>query len=575
MRKVFCIAILVILVLSSAFCVSAASGITSQTANATVSADGRCQVAMSVTLHLEQPVSKLYFPLPADAGAVALNGGRVLTSKADNARKVDISRLCKNVVGDVTFHIQYTVYDVIHTNEAGVLELRMGLLAGFEYPVEKLEFTVNLPGEVTTLPGFVSGYHQARIEEHLTFQVNGATVTGSSTGQLKDHETLAMTLAVTEEMFPQTITKTQDYHGIYTAMLITAAVAVVYWLVFLWNLPVLFPKRQDLPPDGYSAGHMGVVAAGQGVDLTMLVFTWAQLGYVTMHLEKKRRVLLYRRMDMGNERSEFERRCFQKLFGGRNMVDTTSSHYANLSLQCAKKQDGMGGLLRKFSGNPKLFRLIVSGIGLFAGVGLAIALANGATLQGLLIALLAVLGAISGYHLQRLGARLLLGQWERVTGTLIVAAVWLVIGLLAGAVELSLYMIFGSLAGGVLLFWGGRRTAQGRLVLQQVCGLKKYLRRPDRLQLIRASQNDPDYFFRLAPYAMALGVDRLFAYGFGGLRLDGCPYLNDGIGAHMTAMQWAAQLRSARDLMDQRVRRMPLEQFMGLIMSMKNSYLRR
>ena len=574
MRKFICLFIAVILALGCAFGVSAATAVTGQSATATVSADGRCQVAMSVTLHLEQPVSKLYFPLPADAGAVSLNGSRVLTSKADGARRVDISRLCKNVVGDVTFQLHYTVYDVIHATETG-LELHLGLLAGFEYPVEHLEFTVNLPGQIDTLPGFVSGYHQSRIEEHLNFSVNGAAVTGSSIGQLKDHETLSMTLAVTDQMFPQTITKTQDYQGVFTAMLIAGGAALVYWLLFLWNLPVVFARRQDVHPDGYSAGHMGVVAAGQGVDLSMLVFTWAQLGYVTMRLEKKRRVLLYKRMDMGNERSEFERRCFHKLFDRRNTVDTTSTHYAMLCLQCAKKQDTMGGLLRRFSGSPKIMRLITSGIGLFAGVGLAIAMAGGAALQGLLIALLAVLGAVSGYHLQRLGARLLLGQWERVTGTIVLAAVWLLVGVLAGAVELSLYMIFGSVAGGLLLFWGGRRNAQGRLILQQVCGLKAYLRRPDRNQLMRCSREDPDYFFRLAPYAMALGVDREFARGFGGLRLDGCPYLTDGINAHMTALQWAAQLRNARDLMDQRAKQLPFEKLLALIMSMKNSYPRR
>ena len=574
MRKMICFVLAVMLVLGCAFSVSAATGVTNQNATATVSADGRCQVAMSVTVHLDQPVSKLYFPLPADAGAVSLNGSRVLTSKADNARQVNISRLCKNVVGDVTFQLHYTVYDTIFETETG-LELRLGLLAGFEHPVEHLEFTVHLPGQVEYLPGFVSGYHQSRIEEHLNFSVNGSAVTGSSIAQLKDHETLTMTLPVTEQMFPRTITKTQDYQGVFNAMLITAGAALLYWLIFLWNLPVLLPKRQDVPPDGYSAGHMGVVAAGQGVDLSMLVFSWAQLGYVTIRLEKKRRVLLYRRMDMGNERSGFERRCFHKLFDRRNTVDTTTTHYANLSLLCAKKQDGLGGLLAGFTGSPKIMRLLVSGIGLFAGVGLAIALAGGAALQGLLIALLAVLGGISGYHLQRLGARLLLGQWEPVTGTVVPAGVWLLLGILAGAAELSLYMILGSMAGGLLLFWGGRRNGQGRQVLHQICGLKTYLRKPDRNQLMRCSREDPDYFFRLAPYAMALGVDRAFAKGFGNLRLDGCPYLTDGIDANMTALQWAALLRSARELMDARAKRLPFERLVAMIMSMKNSYPRR
>ena len=277
MRKMICLILAGMLALGCAFCASAATAVTNQTANATVTSDGRCQVAMTVTIHLEQPVSKLYFPLPEDAGAIALNGSRVLASKSDGARQVNISRLCKNVVGDVTFQLQYTVYDVIQATETG-LELRLGLLAGFQYPVEHLEFTVHLPGQAETLPGFVSGYHQSRIEEHLTFGVNGAAVTGSSTGQLKDHETLTMVMVVSEEMFPQNITKTQDYQGIFTAMYIVLAVVLLYWIIFMWNLPVLFPPRQEVAIDGYTAGHVGVVAAGQGVDLSMMVISWAQLG---------------------------------------------------------------------------------------------------------------------------------------------------------------------------------------------------------------------------------------------------------------------------------------------------------
>lgn len=482
---------------------------------------------------------------------------------------VDISRICKNVVGDVTFNIHYTFSDVIHTADSGVLELRLPMLAGFQYPVDNLEFTVTLPGQVPGLPGFVSGYHQARIEEHLSYQVVGATVSGKALQQLKDRETLEMVLPVSEEMFPQTIAHSQDHRVVFLAMGVCAAFALLYWLLMMRNAPVLLPRRSPAPPYGFTAGHMGTVAAGQGVDLTMMVFTWAQLGYVIIRVERQQRVLLQKRMDMGNERSEFEQRCFKKLFAARTVVDTASRQYAQLVLLCRQRTEEARELYSRRSGNGKVLRLLVAGLGLFGGVGLAVALLSGAALQGFFIVVLGIAGGISSWCLQTLGADILLGQWRRARARLVLAGFWLLLSAVAGALDLGCMMVLGTVAGGLLLHWGGRRSHQGRQALQQTCELKHYLRKPDKKQLLQLCKTNPDYFFTLAPYAMALGVDRRFAAGFGAHRLNGCPYLSNGIDPNMTALQWAALLRATRRRMDARAARLPLERFLGMVRSFR------
>ena len=96
-------------------------------------------------------------------------------------------------------------------------------------------------------------------------------------------------------------------------------------------------------------------------------------------------------------------------------------------------------------------------------------------------------------------------------------------------------------------------------------GFARYLRTANKGQLAHICTSDPDYFFRLAPYALALGLETSFAKRFGGLRLDRCPYLTTGMDGHMTALQWSALMRRAVDSMNDRANRLPLEKTIRLI----------
>ncbi len=564
-RRMACMLLALLVILCLTMGVSAATGVSNLSGFATVNADGGCHISMTVTLHLEQAMDKLYFPIPGEATAVTLNGSRVSAPRSEGVRRVNLSRLVRNVVGDITANLQYSLYDVIATTQAGTLEMQLPLLSGFEYPIEKLEFCVTMPDAVEVLPGFVSGYHEARIEEDLTYSVSGATITGSSVRALKDHETLTMTLAVTEDMFPRTLTHTQDYQWALTAMAICAAAALLYWCIAMWNPPGL-ARTQPEPPEGHSAGNLGCIMAHTGLDLTMMVMSWAQLGYVLIHV-KGRRVILHRRMEMGNERSETEVRWFRKVFGKRDRVDTTDARYAQLCRMAAKTSEGTAGLLRRFNGNPKIFRGIAGLIGLFGGMSIAVAMADGAALQGFLLVLFGALGAVSGWYIQLFGAGFFLRSARLLKLSLGLCGMWLLLGLLSGATNAALYMELALLAAGLLLAWGGRRTPLGRLTQMQTRGFARYLQTVSTTELLRIRRNDPDYFFRLAPYALALGREKTFAKRFGQLRLDRCGYLTTGMDGHMTVLQWAALMRKAVTLMDDRAHRLPLEKMIRMIRS--------
>ena len=164
------------------------------------------------------------------------------------------------------------------------------MLAGFSYPIDELQFSVNLPGAIDQDPQFVSGYHQTNIEKDLTYSVSGSNIAGRSWTSLKDHETLLLRLSATEELFPQSRVELPEADGIPMLIWICAGLALVYWLLFLRNfLPLWgFPA---VAPEGFGAGQMGTILTKSGANLSLMVFSWAQLGYVVLQMDRRGKVV--------------------------------------------------------------------------------------------------------------------------------------------------------------------------------------------------------------------------------------------------------------------------------------------
>ena len=566
MRRIFVFFTALVLVCSCAVSVSAASAASNVGAFATVSANGDCQVTITATIRLEEAVEDLHFPVPGDARNVTLNGSRVRTTKQGDARQIRLSGITGKMTGEFTMNIHYSLSDTVYRDEDGLLRLRVPLLAGFAYPVETMEFSITLPGQIENKPSFSSGYHQTSIERDLTYSINGATLSGAFQKPLKDRETFEMNMLVSETMFPQPIVTVNSNTFAPIAILVCAVLALLYWILFMAVLPV-FRRYHPDPPDGYSAGEMGCLLSLRGADLSLMVLTWAELGYVM--IQDGRRVLIHKVMDMGNERSEAEQFYFRKLFSRGNTVDTTSRLYAELTDQARKRPTRIQEFVKPKNGNPLVFRGLVAGIGLFGGVLLASAMASGAFLQWLLIILLGLCGGISGWMIQDWGVDLFLRKGPY--GYLIagMCGLWLLLGLMANVFIWSLAIVGMLLFGGFLYTYGGKRTSLGRQAMGQVLGLRRYFRTVSKSELQRIAQSNPDYFYQVIPYAIAVGAGHSFAKRFGKDKLSNCPYLCNETKAPMNALEWYRRIHGILEKMDARANQLKKEKFVKALAQLR------
>lgn len=569
MRRITLIFLSLILIAGLCMPVWAANYASGIQMTANVNGDESCQVTIVATFHIEENDGDLYFPVPLEASAVSLNGTRVSTSRTRQARRINLSKVIKNMTGDFTVTVSYYLPDVIETGAAGTPQLQIPLLSGYEDTISQLDFTVTMPGQIPGKPAFTSGYHNAGIEEYLSCTVSGNTVKGTSLSTLKDHETLTMTLDADPEVFTVTPLEIAESSVDDIGMIVCGVLAVLYWLIFLRAMPRI-PRRYAAAPEGVSAGEIGAVMTLGKADLSLMAISWAQMGYLQIYTGKKG-VTLQRQMDMGNERSAFEQRCFKKLFDRRSSVDTSSLFYANLCRAVSKMQPELQPLVTAKSGNVLVFRALAALIGLFGGVSFGVAMTADAALPFLGILALAAVGGICGWFMQLPVKELFLRKSNITLWGVIFTVIWFVFGFIAGQFNVALTVLLVQWLAGVMAFFGGRRSEQGKVKLSQIMGLRRYLLRLSRDELEWILKIDPEYFHNLAPYALALGISDSFAAKFGKGNYVNCPYIIHQSGKTGSAGDWNHLMTTMLSDMNRRSRLLFLERMAGIVAAARNS----
>lgn len=570
----------VLILLSGVVCmpVSAESAASRVDLYCTVNTEGDCIVEMTINLRLETMADSLYFPLPAEAKDITLNGSAVSTTKSGSATLVNISRISSGYVGSADLRFNYTIPEAVKvytgTTDAErknlkvdgkyPLRLTIPMLCGFEYPVESLSFIVNMPSAgFQADPVFSSTYRQTSFASDLEMQVRGTQIIGSSKKVLNDRDGVTMTLMVPEDMFPTVSTYVREGNPELPYILGFALAALLYWILTLRTWPIL-RIQTSTPPEGVTAGELGCRLTLAGGDLTMMVFTWAQLGYLLISLDGHGRVLLHKRMDMGNERGPFENSVYKQLFGSRRVVDATGMGYARLCRKVAKIVPQERNMYRGNSGNMKIFRALACGAQIVCGVCVAMNMTENMVLAVIMSLILSVFGMVSAWLIHDIAFRTHLRGKVPVLIGMICMMIWVLLGLLCGQVWIPLGCVTGQWVCGYLAAYGGRRSDLGRHDAGQVLGLRRYLKRLPREDIGRLLQNDPDYFFNYAPYALALGIINPYTRSFGRRKIGQCPYLITRVSGPRTPEEWGHLMADVADMMDLRSRQMQIEKWIPI-----------
>ncbi len=574
--KRFLSLVMAVLLLSGVLCltVSAETAASRVDIYATVNAEGGCIMEMNVNLRLESAVEDMTFPLPLEAQEITLNGSAVSSTRSATATLVNISRISNGYIGEAPMRFNFTIPEAVKVQmdektKKKSLVLTVPMLSGFEYPVENLSFILNMPGsEFENLPLFTSIYRQSSFMSDLDWKIVGNQIIGNSKKTLNDREGVTMTMVVDEDMFPTVSTYVRDGNPELPWIIGFFGLALVYWILTLRTWPLRRIKTSTAI-EGVTAGEMGCRLTLSGGDLTMMVFTWAQLGYVMISLEESGRVMLHKRMDMGNERGPFENSVYRQLFGSRRMVDATGLGYARLCRKIARIVPQERNMYRGNSGNMKIFRALGCMSQIFCGICVAMNMTDIMVLAVIMSVILSVFGMVSAWLIQDVAYRTHLRGKVPVLIGLICMVIWILLGLLCEQVWIPLGCCLGQWILGYFAAYGGRRSDLGRHDSGQVLGLRSFLKHLPRSDIDRLLKNDPDFFFNMAPYALALGIINPYARVFGRRKMGQCPYLVTRVTGSRTAEEWGHMMADIADLMDMKARQMQIEKWLPISVQVK------
>lgn len=544
MRRVIAVIVCIFLLATG---VSAANSAPAVSTTAVVAENGSCSVQVRMSVRLDEPASDLGFPLGSGISQVTLNGAPAQLTQSGGVTSIRLKHL-DGQTGTFDLDIRFQINSVVHTDEDGDRIIRVPLLFGFPYPVEAMSFSVTMPGAFNTVPTFFSGYHGQDIERSMTSSVQSTVISGQINTALKDSETLYMELEAPEGMFHLGQTFGGSVAFDTMAMIVCAVLAMVLWLLRLSRLPSFAPRRST-PPDGISAGSVGCYLVRKGADLSLMVVSWAQLGYLIIQMDENGRVYLHKKMNMGNERNAFERRIFRNLFGRSQLLDTSSYRYAKLQEKTAQISRRYSTGYRSRAVDTVFFRMIASGVGLFAAVAMVDSVVTSHTWRTVLMALGGIFGTVASWQMQEGMFSIHLRDKAPLKTCGVLCLLVLAAGILSGNGILALATVLWSLFAGLAAAYSGRRSENGLRIYNEILGLRRHLRKVSHEELARIHRSNPDYYYELAPYALALGVDKQFAQRYGNLKNPACTWLVTLIEAR-TAPEWYSLLREAVQAME-------------------------
>lgn len=514
---------------------------------------GRAQVNLSVELQVDEGVDTLLLPLDTGAAEYAVTGYRAKRVKDGEFVYLQLKDEA-GFAGKRTFHISYQIPGAVERGEQGQTYTLSVISPLWQWGAQACSFAVAMPKSFTATPEFFSGYYGDVVEGNLEIACDGKTVTGSYTQPLMDHEALSMSLQVPEGYFTPHSSQvgTLVLDGLLL-LCIAACVAYWFWRLRSGRLPV---AARTLPPDGALAGELPYCFTCDPPDFGLMCMHWACLGYLSVYLGRSMQVVLRENMPMGNERKAYEAKLFTGLFSADPVCNGAGMRFGR---SCRRAEQALTKFWRrrlfaKSGGNAFLLLLISAMGGLLVGMQIATGLAEGGLLRWALIVVFSVAGLVAGYQIPQLIHD---GLYRRYKSGAVRAAAFLAMLVLAAAADKSrsaflAMALFATVA--LAGLYGGKRSELGRESLAQIRGFRRFLAHASDHHLYLMLGRDPQYFYKLLPYAEAVGLGRSFAKKFGQIELEPCEYLTGYRPIGPTAMDFyeqfitaLSQMRQARD----------------------------
>ena len=540
MRRISALVLSVILCFLLTCGVQAAGNEVSQLfSEVSVGEDGSARVTMNISVHFMTPATEFVVPLSSEGREITASGATYEVKKQDGISCV-VFRNEAGFSGDISFVCSYLLPSAVTEGKDKIQEFSLALPEkGWNYPIGNYQLTVTFPVKIESQPDWYSAYHGVDIENYLDISVEDSTLKANSFEGFKDQETLSLTMEFKESPFDLKHQPGQTASVDTVLFWIFLVLSLAYWFFFLRG-KLLRPVLRQTAVNGTTAGEIPCELSGLLPDVAGTLAHWGNLGYLTITRTSAGRIILRKKMEMGNERAAAERKLFYSIFRSSEAVDASNPRLLSVAGRIGPRvrRSWFRRLYRKNGGNPRIFRglaLLTGFMACFKTFDLMLPANAG---RWFLLPLLSVLGTCLCFLIQ--GACLRFYRRRRkvfLTAGTVSLVVLFILSISAGTFGLMFLCLLLQIFAGLATMFGGVRLTAGNDLVRQLLGLRKFLSRGDTEELRRLAE-DSSYFYEMLPVAEELGVGAAFARRCRDLPLEPCPWLLDSLSEPETSMEF-------------------------------------
>jgi uncharacterized membrane protein YgcG len=497
---------------------------------------------------------KTYFGKPIKYENINVQGAPFKTETSGDFLRIRIGD--PNVYVDATENYKISYLLVIGDDRNTDLdELYFNIIGpDWEMPINNISFNIQMPKAFDESKiNFTSGNVGSTSSDNVDYQINDLVISGEYTETLYPGQALTIALPLPEGYF--------EVEEVYFYESLKIFYPFVFIVLFIVGIFVknkfgknneLFPTVEFYAPNDLTPAEIGFLYDHQvdPYDLTSMLVYWASEGYIKIKEKEEKKGVIFKKdvshiylekvKDLPGTVKAFEKTYFDELFDGyavENVVDTEileNTFYRTINnVQSLLKHSFKTKGRRLYSKKSWLWPVILlfisfSMLFLFFSYTLMSIIPYETFLITALSAGISIFATIIFFTAAKsfsvVKTRLPKDRFKVLFSSITFTILGLaLIGFYVWVNAVEIYLALFLIAPLALIYispYALKRTKFGDEILAKTLGFKNFIEKAEKDRINTLVNEDPEYFYKILPYAMVLGVTDQWARQFEDIAID-------------------------------------------------------
>lgn len=425
----------------------------------------------------------------------------------------------------------------------------------WEMPISNISFNIQMPKAFDENNiNFTSGTVGSTSSDNVDYQVNDLVISGKYTGTLYPGQALTIALPLPEGYFDveEEVYFYESLKKFYPIIFILLFIVGIFIKYKFGKNNELFPTVEFYPPNDLTPAEIGYLYDNQvdPYDLTSMLVYWASKGYIKIIEKEEKKGVIFKKdvshiylekvKDLPDTVKTFEKTYFDELFDGyavENVVDTEileNTFYRTINnVQSLLKHSFKTKGRRLYSKKSWLWPVILlfisfSMLFLFFSYTLMSIIPYETFLITALSAGIGIFTTVifftAAKSFSMVKTRLPKDRFKVLFSSIVFTILGLaLIGFYVWVNAIEIYLTLFLVAPLSLIYispYALKRTKFGDEILAKTLGFKNFIEKAEKDRINTLVDEDPEYFYKILPYAMVLGVTDQWARQFEDIAID-------------------------------------------------------